>query len=454
MQRASDAAALPRRAMLKIALMGLAGTSIEWYDFFLYGLGAALVFPTVFFPKSMPLLVAQLASYSTFAVGFFARPLGALVFGHVGDRFGRKRALAAALVLMGVATTLIGCLPAYATAGAISPVLLVALRFTQGLAIGGQWGGAVLLVVENAPPGRRGFYGSFAQVGAPAGVVLANLAFLAASALAPPGAFLEWAWRFPFFLSVLLVALGLYLHFRVEDTRAYRELRQRVAHDPPAPARAPIIELFTRQPRLIGLAAGTFVATNVIFYILIAFSVSYLTAADGLNVSRTLVLGAVLLGSGIQAPALLVFGALSDRWGRRRVFMTGAALSALFAFAIFPLFETRSLLGIALAVAVGQGLTAMMYGPQAAMFGELFRTRVRYSGASLGYQLGSIFGGALAPIIATAIIAKFHSTLGISAYIAAACLVSLVSISFLGETAAVDLNEDAPRAAGAVAETA
>jgi MFS family permease len=452
MNPASHAPAYPRRAMLKIALMGLAGTSIEWYDFFLYGLGAALVFPTVFFPQSMPPVVAQLASYSTFAVGFFARPLGALVFGHVGDRFGRKRALAAALVLMGTATSLIGCLPTYATAGPVAPVLLVALRFMQGLAIGGQWGGAMLLVVENAPPGKRGFYGSFAQVGAPAGVVLANLAFLAVSALAPPGAFLDGAWRIPFLLSVLLVALGLYVHFRVEDTRAYLELRQRVARDPLPATRAPVLEVITRQPRLICLAAGSFVATNVIFYIVIAFSVSYLTAPDGLNVSRTLVLGAILLGSAIQAPGLLVFGALSDRWGRRRVYMTGAALSALFAFAIFPLFETRSLFGIALGVGVAQGLTAMMYGPQAALFSELFKTRVRYSGASLGYQLGSIFGGALAPIIATAITAKFHSTLGISSYIAIACLVSFVSIALLGETSAVDLNDPAPHAESAVAE--
>ena len=449
MTPASHTPAYPRRAMLKIALLGLAGTSIEWYDFFLYGLGAALVFPTVFFPKSMPHVVALLASYSTFAVGFFARPLGALLFGHFGDRLGRKRALAAALVLMGVATTLIGCLPTYATAGAISTVLLVVLRFMQGLAIGGQWGGATLLVVENAPPRSARLSMAASRRSAPA-----NLAFIVASALAPPGAFLDWAWRLPFFLSVLLVALGLYVHFRVEDTRAYRELRQRVAHDPPAATRTPVLELLTRQPRLICLAAGSFVATNVIFYIVIAFSVSYATAVDGLNVSRTLVLGAILLGSGIQAPALLVFGALSDRWGRRRIFMTGAALSALFAFAIFPLIETRSPFGIALAVGVAQGLTAMMYGPQAALFGELFKTRVRYSGVSLGYQLGSIFGGALAPVIATAITARFHSTLGISSYIAIACLVSFVSVALLGETSAVDLNEPAPHADGPVAEPA
>jgi len=431
----------PPQPMTRLALMGLAGTSIEWYDFFLYGIGAALVFPTLFFPKSLPTAVALLASFSTFTVGFLARPVGALVFGHVGDRIGRKSALATALVLMGVATTLIACLPSYAVAGAIAPVLLVLLRFAQGLAIGGQWGGAMLLVVENAPSQRRGFYGSFAQAGAPMGVVLANLAFLAVTAFTPKDAFLVWAWRLPFLLSVLLVGLGLYVHFRIEDTLAYRMLR---AKQTPLQAseRSPILEALRRHPKQIVLAAGSFLSTNVIFYILIAWCVSYATKPDGLGVSPTLILTAVLIGSGSMAPALMLFGAISDRYGRRRIYMAGAALSAAFAFAIFPLMETRTLLGMSAAVAGALGLTAMMYGPQAALLGELFSTKVRYSGASLGYQFGAICGGGLAPLIATAIYSRSHSTFGISVYLAVVSLISLVSVACLSETSRVDLNHE------------
>ena len=425
--------------MTKLALMGLAGTSIEWYDFFLYGIGAALVFPTLFFPKTLPTAIALLASFSTFSVGFLARPFGALVFGHVGDRIGRKSALATALVLMGLATTLIACLPTYAVAGPIAPTLLVLLRFAQGLAIGGQWGGAMLLVVENAPAHRRGFYGSFAQMGAPLGVVLANLAFLAVSALTPPAALLVWAWRLPFLLSVLLVGLGLYVHFRIEDTLAYRQLQQKQAATA-GRTRSPILEVLRQHPKQLLLAAGSFLATNVIFYILIAWCVSYATRPDGLGVSATLILSAVLIGSGLMAPVLMLCGAISDRFGRRRIYMTGAVLSAAYAFAIFPLLETRTLLGMSAAVAGAFALSAMMYGPQAALLAELFSTRVRYSGASLGYQIGAICGGGLAPLIATAIYTKSHSTLGISVYLAVVSLISLVSVAYLRETSRVDLN--------------
>lgn len=443
MNPSDNAVAKAPPSMVKLALMGLAGTSIEWYDFFLYGIGAALVFPTLFFPKTLPHSIALLASFSTFAVGFFARPVGAIVFGHMGDTFGRKRALAAALVLMGAATTLIACLPPYSLVGPIAPTLLVLLRFAQGLAIGGQWGGAMLLVVENAPARQRGFYGSFAQAGAPSGVVLANLAFLTVAALTPADAFLTWAWRLPFLLSLVLVGLGLYTHFRLEDTLAFRALRRHGGGPAGRRVRSPILEVLREQPKEILLAAGAFVATNFIFYILIAWCVSYATAADGLGVSRTLILTAVLLGSGVMAPTLVIFGAISDRYGRRRIYMAGAALSAVFAFAIFPLLATRTLLGMSVAVGGALGLTGMMYGPQAALFGELFATKVRYSGASLGYQIGSIFGGGIAPLLATGIYASYHSTLGVAFCISTASLVSLVSISLLRETSSVNLHENA-----------
>ena len=441
--RPNDAARPPPPSILKLALMGLAGTSIEWYDFFLFGIGAALVFPTLFFPKTLPHSAALLASYSTFAVGFLARPVGAIIFGHFGDKFGRKKALAGALLLMGTATTFIACLPPYAVAGPIAPTLLVLLRFAQGMAIGGQWGGAMLLVIENAPANRRGFYGSFAQAGAPSGVVLANLAFLAVAAFTPADAFLVWGWRLPFLPSVLLVGLALYVHLRLEDTLAFRALGRAGAAAVPR-ARSPILEVLATQPKQVFLAAGSFVATNFIFYILIAWTIGYATSVDGLNVSRTLVLTAVLIGSGVMSPTLLLFGAISDRYGRRRIYMAGAALSCLFAFAIFPLLATRTLLGMSIGIGGALGLTGMMYGPQAALFGELFATKVRYSGVSLGYQIGAIFGGGLAPLLATRLYDTYHSTLGIALCIAFVSLVSLVSVSFLRETSSVNLNPGTP----------
>jgi MFS family permease len=436
--RAGPADAAP--SMHRLALLALAGTTIEWYDFFLYGLGASLVFPALFFPRSLSPLVALMASYSTFAVGFLARPVGALIFGHVGDRVGRKTALAVALGLMGVATTLIACLPSYATAGALAPVLLVLLRFAQGLAIGGQWGGAMLLVTENAPAHRRGYYGSFAQAGVPAGVVLSNVAFLVASALTPPAAFVVWGWRLPFALSILLIWLGLYLHFRVKDTAVFRELQQQRAAAAAPPARAPIFEALRQHPAQIAFAAGSFVATNLIFYIGIVFSVAYGTSVAGPHVSRTLVLTAVVIGSAVAAPSLMLFGALSDRLGRRKVFLAGCLLTGLAAFAFFPLFDTGALLWMSVAIALNGVLQSAMYAPMPALFSELFGTRVRYSGASLGYQIGGILGGALAPLIATGLLARFHSTTAISVYMALGCLVSFISVALLPETAGISLH--------------
>jgi metabolite-proton symporter len=413
-----------------VALVSLAGTSIEWYDFFLYGTAAALVFPTLFFPPTLPPLMALIASFSTFAVGFFARPIGAVLFGHFGDRAGRKAAFVVAMVMMGVATTLIGCLPTYSSVGILAPVLLILLRFVQGLAIGGQWGGAMLLVTESAPAHKRGFYGAFAQAGVPVGVVLANLAFLISSTTTSPESFAAWGWRVPFIFSVALVGLGLFVKFKIEDSAAFRTTQ------PAGAQRSPIIEAFRRHPRHIVLAAGAFVSGNLVFYILITFMLAYESAA-GLPLSRPAMLTAVLISMGVMFPALFAFGALSDRFGRRRVFMAGALLTGLWAFVMFPLVDTGSLAWTTLALCVGHLFAAMMYGPQAALFAELFDTHVRYSGASLGYQIGSIFAGALAPIIATALLARFQDSIAISVYIAIACVVSLVSVSMLKETRGV-----------------
>ena len=453
----TDAPAPPAGAsMRRLALTGLAGTSIEWFDFYLYGVASALVFPALYFPKTLSPYLALIASFSTFAVGFFARPVGAALFGHFGDRAGRKAALVAALVLMGGATALIGCLPSYATLGPLAPALLVVLRFLQGLAIGGQWGGAMLLVIENAPAHRRGFYGSFAQAGAPAGVVAANLAFLLASALTSPADFLAWGWRMPFLLSIALVGLAFYVQHRVDETPAFRALKAvRDARLAAASARgtaaaamalstrSPLVEAITTDWRTIVLAAGAYLAVQVSFYVSITFVVAYGASPEGLGLAKGTMLTAVLIASGVTAPALMFFGALSDRYGRRRIYLGGAVLMALWAFAFFPLIDTRSPLLITLAISGSQLINGMMYGPQAALFGELFRTSVRYSGASLGYQLGSAVGGALAPLIATAILATYHNTFGISLYIAAACVVTIGSVTLLGARAGRDRDDDA-----------
>jgi len=263
---------------IRVAFTALAGTSIEWYDFFLYGTAAALVFPTVFFDQGLPPFVSLLASFSTFAVGFIARPIGGILFGHFGDRIGRKTALVTALVMMGVATTLIGCLPSYAIIGAAAPALLILLRFVQGLAIGGQWGGAVLLATECAPPNKRGLYGSFAQAGAPVGVILANLAFLLVSANTSQEDFLLWGWRIPFIASMLLVALAMYVQLRLEDSPAFEKVRATKAVTRPTESKSPVLDALRMYPKQIALAAGAFLAVQVTFYILIAFVVAYGTS--------------------------------------------------------------------------------------------------------------------------------------------------------------------------------
>ncbi len=440
-------------SMRKVALTSLAGTSIEWFDFFLYGTAAALVFPTLFFSEDMPYFVSLIASFSTFAVGFLARPIGGIVFGHFGDRLGRKKALVTALLLMGAATTLIGLLPTYASIGIAAPLLLMLLRFAQGLAVGGQWGGAMLLVTENAPADQRGFYGAFAQAGAPAGLILANAAFLAVTAAVSPEAFMSWGWRVPFVSSVVLIALSLYVQLRLEDTPAFKELQARQGDAPPAELsdedaaaiavaqQSPVLQALATYPRQIALAAGAFLAVQVTFYILISFVIAYGTNPEGLNLPRSTMLLAVLVSSAFQLPVLFLASAYSDRHGRRGVYMLGAALLGVWAFAIFPLIDTGSFALICLSLCVGQLFVGMMYGPQAAFLAELFSTHVRYSGASLGYQFGAILGGAMAPIIATALLAYYDSTLGISIYILLACILTLISVHLLDETHKTNLEQ-------------
>lgn len=421
--------------MRKVAMTSLAGTSIEWYDFFLYGTAAAIIFPIAFFPQDLPPMVLLIISFSTFAVGFIARPLGGIVFGHFGDRVGRKRTLVVALMMMGVATTLIGLLPTYDSIGLAAPLCLVLLRFIQGLAVGGQWGGAMLLVTESAPADKRGWYGAYAQAGAPMGVILANLAFISVSASMSDEAFLAWGWRLPFIASILLIAISLYIQLRMEDTEAFKALQAEQAAIPQQAVaeRSPVFEAMRRYPRRILLAAGAFLSVQVTFYILIAFVIAYGLNSPTVDLTRDELLVSVLVAAAIMMPAQFYFSGLSDRVGRKQIYRWGAILTGIWGFAIFPLVDTGMPIMITLAVTMGMVLLGMQYGPQAAYFTELFATEVRYSGASLGYQIGAILGGALAPTIAVLLWQEL-GIIYVSVYILVAALLTLWSLSQLEET--------------------
>ena len=426
--------------MRKVALTALAGTSIEWYDFFLYGAAAALIFPTAFFGE-VPPTTALILSLLTFAAGFIARPIGGIIFGHFGDKIGRKKTLISALMLMGISSTLIGLLPTYAMIGAVAPVLLTVLRFAQGLSIGGQWGGAMLLVTESAPSNQRGYYGAFAQAGAPIGVILANMALIITSAFVSDEFFNMWGWRIPFLASAILIIVSMYIQLNLEDTKAFKELtahKNDLKEEQNIIQKSPIIEAVRKYPKRIMLAAGAFINIQVTFYILIAFLLAYGVQSAGMTRDDMLV--SVLIASAIMVPMQFLFSSYSDRHGRRGIFMLGAVLSGLWAFAIFPLVDTGSFWLITLAVSGGMVFLAMMYGPQAAFFTELFSTEVRYSGATLGYQFGAIIGGAFAPTIAVKLWTELD-IFWVSVYMAFSALLTLLSVMSLTETYQSDLSE-------------
>jgi metabolite-proton symporter len=421
-----------RRRTTAVAVASWAGASIEWYDFFIYGTAAALVFPTLFFPSEDP-LTGTLLSFATFGVAFVARPFGGALFGHIGDTIGRKRTLVAALVAMGVVTTLIGLLPSYATIGVAAPILLVVLRFLQGITVGGQQGGVILLATENSPANRRGFYGSFASAGAPGGVLLANGAFLLVSGTTSPEAFLAWGWRVPFLASIVLIVLAVVIQLRLEETSDFQTSRTGRR------GRSPVVEAVRRHPRQIALAAGSYLAINLTYYVFITFVVAYATNPALLGMSRSAVLTAVLVASAVELVALPLAGLLSDRLGRRTVFVGGAVLLGLWSFVFWPLVDSGSLVLLTLALVVGLSLLhSLLYGPQGALFSDAFTTEVRYSALSLGIQAGSVLGGAFAPLIATALLDGFGSSAAIATYMLLGCLISAASALTLRPVAEAD----------------
>jgi metabolite-proton symporter len=420
----------------RVVVASLVGTSLEWYDFFIYGTAAALVFNQLFFPTFEP-LVGTLLAFTTFAVGFVARPLGGIVFGHYGDKVGRKNVLVATLLLMGIATFLIGLMPTYATIGVWAPVLLVLLRFLQGLGLGGEWGGAVLMTLESGDRSKRGLNASWPQVGVPIGLLLANGMLSLMGAVSSDEAFLAWGWRVPFLLSGVLVLVGLWIRLTIAESPAFEQVEAKQEK-----ARAPIVDVLRSYPRQVLLAIGARVGVDVAFYLFVLFITTYIVTYLGLPQSYAL--NAVLIAATFQVVFIPLFGALSDRIGRRPVYLAGAIGAAAWTFAFFALLDTGSFALIVLAAVVALLLHAAMYGPQASFIAEMFPTQVRYSGASMGYQMAGVIGGALAPIIATALLSRYDTSLVVSLYAVVVLAVTILCVVIARETAKADLDaEDA-----------
>jgi MHS family shikimate/dehydroshikimate transporter-like MFS transporter len=419
-----------RTSLQKVIAASLIGSVIEWYDFFIYGTAAALIFGQLFFPGSDP-LIGTLYSFGTYAVGFIARPIGGVFCGHYGDKIGRKSMLVMTLIVMGVATTLVGLLPTYESIGIWAPVLLVVLRFLQGFAVGGEWGGATLMAVEYAPPGRRGFFGSWPGMGIPAGLVVATAVFTASSSL-PPEQFLSWGWRVPFLVSIVLVAVGLFVRLKILETPAFQQMQESGGS-----SELPVLDVFRYYWRSLLLTMGAFFLLNGGFYVTVTFMLAYGTQNIGVD-SSTMLTGVLIAGT-VQIFAIGAFAALSDRVGRRPVYLGGAVFLLLFSFPLFWMVNTGVAPLIWLAMSIAIVALGAMYGPSGAFFSELFSTRVRYSGASLGYQLASAVAGGFAPVIAVALLSAYGYP-AVALYMIVMALITITAVYLATETYQRDIS--------------
>jgi len=426
-------AVVARPSRSRIAAASFIGTAIEFYDFYIYGTAAALVFGRLFFPEFSP-TAGLLLALATFGVGFIARPMGAVLFGHFGDRVGRKRMLIVSLLVMGLSTVAIGLVPAFSSIGVAAPVLLAALRFLQGIGLGGEWGGAVLLATEYAPPGSRGLYSAFPQLGPAIGFVLGNALFLVLDAEMGAEAFQAWGWRIPFLASVVLLLVGYYIRTKIAETPVFQ-----AALEAREQAIVPFFELWRRQPAQLILATCSFILAFTLFYTITTFCLSYGTGT--LNLSRTTMLVEAMVAAAVMGLATLGFAIASDRVGRRTLCVAAAVASAMWAFPLFWLMQTRSPLLIGVAMVVGMICFALLYGPMGAYFPELFRVRYRYSGASFAYSAAGIIGGGISPVIATQLLGKTGSTTAISWYLVAVAVLCLVCLLLLAETKDQDFSD-------------
>src|ERR671916_804502 len=416
-----------RTSLRKVIAASLIGSIIEWYDFFIYGTAAALIFGQLFFPGSDP-FIGTLYSFGTYAVGFIARPIGGVFCGHYGDKIGRKSMLVITLLVMGVATTLVGLLPTYESIGIWAPILLVVLRFLQGFAVGGEWGGATLMAVEHAPEESRNFYASWPQMGAAAGLVLSTAVFTIFSSL-PEEQFFAWGWRIPFLLSIVLVGVGLFVRLRLLETPSFSEVQEEHSE-----AQMPIMDVLRNYPKNVLLAIGARVASDGGFYVFSVFILDYATRTLGLP--RATILLGIAVACALELVTIPLFGVVSDRFGRRPIFLAGTALLLVLAYPYFALIQTGSAALVILASVLGLSIAhAMAYGPMSAYFAELFGTRVRYSGVSMGYQLASIIGGGAGPLISIYLVgATGGSYWPVVAWMVILCVITLVSVFVAAET--------------------
>jgi len=424
-------------SLRRVVTASMAGTVVEWYEFFLYATAATLVFGPIMFPPSDDPYAGIIAAFVTYAVGFIARPLGGIVFGHFGDKYGRKKLLQVAIILVGVATFLMGCLPTFQQVGYLAPVLLVLLRFAQGFAVGGEWGGGVLLVAEHSPDKSRGFWSSFPQAAVPIGNLIATVVLLVLSRTLSPEAFLSWGWRVAFWLSVVIVAVGYYVRTKITDAPIFLEAQKEVIEE--EHVRYGVLEVIKRYPRGVITAMGLRFAENIMYYLVVTFSITYLKLALEMDTSE--ILGMIAIAHVVHMIVIPLVGGLADRLGRKPVYAIGAVLAAGWGFVAFPMFNTKDPVTIILAICLGLVIHSFMYAPQPAIMSEMFPTRMRYSGVSLGYQVTSIFAGSLAPIIATAILSQTGSWEGIAIYLAIAAAITLVAVISMRETKGISLHE-------------
>ncbi|MDJ0339910.1 MFS transporter [Cryobacterium sp. PH31-O1] len=420
----------------KVVAASMAGTVVEWYEFFLYASAATLVFGTLFFPNAGTELEGIIAAFATYAVGFLARPIGGIVFGHFGDKFGRKRLLQFSLVLVGVATFLMGCLPTFQQVGYLAPVLLVLLRFIQGFAVGGEWGGAVLLVAEHSPPKSRGFWASWPQSAVPMGNLLATAVLFVLASTLSDEAFLSWGWRVAFWLSAVIVLVGYYIRTKVSDAPIFLKAQKEVVAGDKGYG---IVEVFRRYPRGVFTAMGLRFAENILYYLVVVFSITYLKIIVQMDTSRVLLL--LLIAHAIHFVVIPLVGHLSDRVGRRPVYFVGALLAGTWGFFAFPMMDTANDFIIIVAIMMGLLFHALMYAGQPAIMAEMFPTRMRYSGVSLGYQVTSVIAGSIAPIIAVSLLSTFESSVPVAIYLAAACLITALVVLTLKETRGLSLHD-------------
>ncbi|WP_427306032.1 MFS transporter [Cupriavidus sp. H39] len=420
------AASAPTVNMRRVAIASVIGTTVEWYDLFIFATASALVFNKVFFPAFDP-LVGTLLAFGTFASAYLARMVGAALFGHFGDKLGRKSMLLVSLVMMGVATFAIGLLPDYSSIGVWAPVLLLTLRVVQGLALGGEWGGAVLMAVEHAPSNRRGLYGSWVQIGVPAGTLIANLAFLASNAMLSDEALLSWGWRIPFLASILLVGVGMYIRLNTAETPSFSKVKENSAQ-----VKIPLAEVLTKSWKQVILGAVATMSTGTAFNLIVAFGLTYGTQTLGF--SRNHMLAIALISCGLCIALLPLFGLLSDKVGRKPVIVGGIIAEALLAFPLFWLLDTKSFGFALLGYLLMMSAFAANYGPIATFLAELFGTKVRYSGLSISYMLSGLLGSAATPIITTALLSATGKGSSVAWYMIGSSALSVAALLMLAET--------------------